>query len=372
MSNQFDQIIVGGGIIGVSIAYQLSKRGYRVLVLEAKEIGAEASTAAAGMLGVQMEFKEDSPLFQFAKESRSLFPKLAKDLKQESGIDIQFREKGAYKLIYSEEERNHLENIAHFQTNQGIEVQIVSPEEIREKEMSRDFYLALDCPKEGQVSAPHLTKAFAIAAEAYGATIYECSEVHQLVIEQNKVSGVKVGNQYYAADQVIITSGFKSPQFKEYIPALDITPVKGECLSVVTEKPLIQSTIFTDDCYLVPKLGNRIIIGATSKPEQLDKQVEVASVLKLLNSAKKVVPKIREASIENIWAGIRPLAKRGSPFLGEVPDTSGLFVATGHYRNGILLAPKTSLFMTDLLEGISDEPDYVRAFSLTKDCHISV
>ncbi|SHM46998.1 glycine oxidase ThiO [Gracilibacillus kekensis] len=372
MTNQFDQIIVGGGIMGVSIAYQLSKRGYRVLVLEAKEIGAEASSAAAGMLGVQMEFKADSPLFQFARESRSLFPELAKDLKKESGIDIQFQEKGAYKLIYSEEDQNHLEDIVQFQTNHGIEATIVRPEEIRESELSRDFYLALDCPKEGQVSAPHLTKAFAIAAEAYGATIFEDSEVQQLVIEQNKVSGVKVSEQYYTADQVIITSGFKSDQFKKYIPALDITPVKGECLSVKTREPLIQSTIFTDDCYLVPKQGNRIIIGATSKPEQLDKQVEVASVLKLLNSAKRVVPNISSASIENIWAGIRPLAKKGSPFLGEVPETSGLFVATGHYRNGILLAPKTSLFIADLLEGISDEPDYIRAFSLTSDCQLSV
>ncbi|GAE93670.1 glycine oxidase ThiO [Gracilibacillus boraciitolerans JCM 21714] len=372
MSNQFDQIIVGGGIIGVSIAYQLSKRGYQVLLLEAKEIGAEASSAAAGMLGVQVEFKEDSPMFQFAKESRSLYPKLAIDLYSESGIDIQFEEKGAFKLIYREEEKDQLKAIQVFQHQNGVEAHIVSPQEMGEKEIAKDFYQALECPNEGQVSAPHLTKAFAKAAEHYGAKIIEQTEVQQLVIMNNKVMGVKTSNQCFNAEQVIIACGFRCSAFEKYLPSLKVIPVKGECISVITEKPLIQSTIFTESCYLVPKQGNRIIIGgATSKPYQSDKQVNVESILYLLNSAKKVLPNISEASIEKIWAGVRPLSGDGYPYLGESSAISGLFIATGHYRNGILLAPNTSIFMADLIEGKTVEPNYVEAFSLSRTYQIS-
>ncbi|QGH35706.1 glycine oxidase ThiO [Gracilibacillus salitolerans] len=370
MTKRFDQIIVGGGVMGASISYELSKRGYQVLLLEENTIAAEASSAAAGMLGVQMEFEADSPLFRFAKESRALFPRLAKELLEESGIDIQLIEKGALKLVYHQDEIDALKRIASFQTQQRVEAKVISPATIPEKELANDFYAALYCPTEGQVSAPHLTKAFAKAAEHHGAVIMEQTKVHDILSENGQVTGVKTAGKAYTADRVIMTCGFKSSQFPQYIK--QFTPVKGECLSVITEKPLIQSTIFTEGCYLVPKRGNRIIIGATSKPNQTDKDVKVASVLHLLSRAKQILPALNKATIEKVWAGVRPLTKDGFPYLGEVPDVSGLYVATGHYRNGILLAPRTATFMADIVEGKQVDPSYLATFSLKRASLISV
>ncbi|MGP4041966.1 glycine oxidase ThiO [Gracilibacillus sp. D59] len=370
MTKRFDQIIVGGGVMGASIAYELSKRGYHVLLLEENIIAGEASSAAAGMLGVQMEFEQDSPLFRFAKESRDLYSRLAKDLLEESGIDIQLIEKGALKLVYHQDEIDDLKRIASFQTQQKVEAKVISPASIPEKELATDFYAALYCPTEGQVSAPHVTKAFAKAAEHYGAVIQEQTKVQDILSENGKVKGVKTDEKVYTAESVIMTCGFKSSHFSRYVNQL--TPVKGECLSVVTEKPLIQSTIFTEGCYLVPKRGNRIIIGATSKPNQTDKNVKVASVLHLLSRAKQILPALNQATIEEAWAGVRPLTKDGLPYLGEVPGVSGLYVATGHYRNGILLAPRTSTFLADIVEGKQVNQTYLEAFSLKRESIISV
>lgn len=356
--------------MGASTAYELSKRGNQVLLLEENTIAAEASSAAAGMLGVQMEFEQDSSLFQFAKESRELFPKLAKELLQDSGIDIQLIEKGALKLVYHQDDIDALKRIATFQTQQGAEAKVISPVTIVEKELATDFHAALYCPTEGQVSAPHLTKAFAKAAEHHGAVIMEQTRVQDIIIEKGKVTGVKTDGKTYSADRVIMTCGFKSSHFSRYVKQL--TPVKGECLSVVTEKPLIQSTIFTEGCYLVPKGGNRIIIGATSMPNQTNKDVKVASVLHLLSRAKQILPALNQATIEKTWAGVRPLTKDGLPYLGEVPDVSGLYVATGHYRNGILLAPRTSTFLADIVEGKQVNQTYLDAFSLKRESLISV
>ncbi|MDX8045723.1 glycine oxidase ThiO [Gracilibacillus sp. S3-1-1] len=370
MKQAFDQIVVGGGVMGTSIAYQLSKRGYRVLLLEANEIAAEASSAAAGMLGVQMEFEQNSALFQFAKESRALFPSLAQELLEDSGVDIQLIEKGALKLVYHEDELPRLKRIATFQTEQGKEARIISASTVPEKELATDFYAALYCPTEGQVSAPHLTKAFARGAERHGAVIYEQTEVTDFIVEHGKVIGVTTTDDSYYANAVVMTCGFKSGRFSSFIKG--ITPIKGECLSVITDKPLIQSTIFTEGCYIVPKRGNRLIIGATSKPNQTDKDVKVASVLHLLSRAKQILPALNKASIEKIWAGVRPMTHDGLPYLGEVPDVSGLFVATGHYRNGILLAARTATFMADFIEGKQVNQHFLTAFSLTRERLVSV
>src|SRR5699024_4326416 len=172
-------IIVGGGVIGAAIAYQLSKRGYKVLLLEESQIGAEASSAAAGMLGVQVEFTKKSSLFQFAKESRALFPELSKELAEMSGVDIQFKEKGAYKLVYNEKEYEELQAIAAFQTSEGIDASIVSPEQVMQAEQNipASSLAALHCPTEAQVSAPDLTIAYATAAERCGAVLQAGSKV---------------------------------------------------------------------------------------------------------------------------------------------------------------------------------------------------
>ncbi|WP_194287253.1 glycine oxidase ThiO [Gracilibacillus oryzae] len=365
MRKQFDQIVVGGGVIGCSIAYQLSKRGYHVLLIESGTIGNGASCAAAGMLGAQAEFSSDSVLFDFARESRALFPELARELKEASGIDIELVQKGMLKLAYTQEQLNQLKKMAKFQENAG-ETAILLTEKavlLKERKLAPDFLAGLFLPDDGHVSAPMLTSAFARAAQNHHAVLLEHTQVNEIIEQENGLKGVKTGNGSFYCDKLVMATG---KDMTNWLPDdMAITPVKGECVSIRPDQPLIGSTIFSDGCYLVPKQDGRIIIGATSFPGITDPVVRVKSVEYLLTRAKQILPAIAYAQMENFWTGIRPQTEDGFPYIGEIPGKQGLYVAAGHYRNGILLSPMTGIMMADLIEGKAAEK-YTRSFAVDR------
>ncbi|SER85586.1 glycine oxidase [Gracilibacillus ureilyticus] len=370
MNGHYDQIVVGGGVIGCSVAYQLSKRGYRVLLIEGDAIGSGASSAAAGMLGAQLEFSSDSILFQFARESRALFPELSKELKEVSGIDTGFIQKGVMKLASTEQQLIKLREIANFQRSAGESAIILSQKAVslKERELAGDFLGGLFLPDDGQVSAPLLTKAFAKGAQENGAVLLENTPVTELLEQKNGLNGVKTTDSLFYCDQLVIATGSDS----KWLPVdVSITPVKGECVSVRPDQPLIESTIYADGCYLVPKFDGRIIIGATSLPGMTDKRVRVKGVHHLLTRAQQILPALEYAQLEHFWAGIRPQTADGFPYIGKVPGKQGIYAATGHYRNGILLSPLTGIMMADLLEGKADKK-YVTGFALDRKKHALV
>lgn len=366
MKKQFDQIIVGGGIIGCSIAYQLTKRGYRVMIVERNQIGCEASSAAAGMLGAQGEFTERSPLFQFAQESRELFEGLSKELQEDSGIDIQYFHKGIMKLAFHQRQYNKLKTIAAFQRKAANPAYLLSVEEARKMEpsLTENLRAVLYLPNDGQVSARHLTEAFSLAAYHHGAVLREQEKAIELLMENGAVHGVRTTEAVYYADQVIIATGVFGD---ELLPeAYGTRPVKGECLLLELEQNLFQSTLWMDGCYLVPKQGKKVIVGASSIDGKTDKHVHAASVHKLLSRAQKMVPQLGEARISNFWAGVRPATADELPYLGEIPGAFGLYAAKGHYRNGILLSPITGIYMADLIENKPVDPFYYDCFCLSR------
>ncbi|CEI81826.1 glycine oxidase ThiO [Oceanobacillus oncorhynchi subsp. incaldanensis] len=362
MNKQFDQIIVGGGVIGCSIAYQLAKRGNRVLVIERNQIGCEASSAAAGMLGAQGEFTEDSPLFRFAHESRALFKNLSEELKEASGVDIQYIHKGIMKLAFHQQQYSKLQSVASFQREAGNPAYLLSVEEAKKMEpsLTENLRAVLYLPDDGQVSARHLTKAFSLAASHYGAVLHEQESVNELLIENETVYGVRTTEAIYEAVQVIVATGAFGD---ELLPAdYAAIPVKGECLLLELDQKLFQSTLWMDGCYLVPKQGKKVIVGASSIPGKMDKHVHAASVQRLLSRAQKMVPELAEARIRKMWAGIRPSTADELPYLGEIPGIPGLYAAKGHYRNGILLSPITGIYMADLIENKPVSPLYYDCF----------
>ncbi|WP_194165538.1 glycine oxidase ThiO [Oceanobacillus sp. CFH 90083] len=366
MKNQFDQIIVGGGVIGCSIAYQLAKRGYRVLILEKNHIGCEASSAAAGMLGAQGEFTERSPLFQFAQESRALFKDLSEELYEKSGIDIQYIHKGIMKLAFHQQQYSKLKTIAAFQREEGNPAYLLSREEARQMEpgLTENLHAVLYLPNDGQVSACHLTKAFSLAACHHGAVLQEQEKVSGLLVENGTVQGVRTIEAAYYADQVVIATGaFGDELLPEDYGTL---PMKGECLLLELDQELFRSTLWMEGCYLVPKQGKKVIVGASSIAGKTNKHVHAASVQRLLSRAQKMVPQLAEARISSFWAGVRPATADELPYLGEIPGVKGLYVAKGHYRNGILLSPITGIYMADLIEKKPVNPFYYDRFRVDR------
>jgi glycine oxidase len=375
MRTDYDAVIIGGGVIGSSIAYHMAKRGKKVVLLERERLAGQASSAAAGMLAAQAEMNEDGPLFELARRSRAMFPEIAEELRQLCGIDIGLVQSGMFKIALSPEEETELRRIIDFQRAAGEKAEWMSGEEVRRREpgVSEEVRGAMFIPDDGQVSAPDLSLAFAKSAAILGAHIREFTEVKSLILEGGEVSGVVTQEDTIYCDRIIVASGFWSGRLLEQSGCqTPIYPVKGECFSVISDVPLIRSTIFSHGCYLVPKKGGRTLVGATMKEHSYDRKVTLEGIATLLEKAKRLVPRIIRAEWEKAWAGLRPQTPDGLPYLGEHSKWKGLFIAAGHYRNGILLSPITGKLVADWAEGKEDGGLPMKAFAVDRHLNDSI
>ncbi|AGT30958.1 glycine oxidase [Geobacillus genomosp. 3] len=368
-AHHYDVAVVGGGVIGTAVAFELAKRQHRVAILEKAAMAGEASSAAAGMLGAQSEFSEPSPLVPLALKSRSLMPVLAEELRERTGIDIGLVEKGMLKVATTEEETEELRRHYEFWRATDQPVRWLTKQEALELEphlATEAIAGAMYIGGDGQVSAPDLAAALASAASSAGAHLYEHTEVLGI---RSGAGGhiVETANGTFAAAAVVIASGAWTARFGAGLGlSLPVYPVKGECVMVRTAAPLLQATVFAKSgCYIVPKRGNRLLIGATSTPGTYDRRVSADGVMNLLHRASCLLPDVKQAEWLRAWSGIRPQTKDGLPYIGEHPDRAGLFVAAGHYRNGILLSAMTGRLMADLVERKDPGIDLL-PFSLTR------
>ncbi|EDL65535.1 glycine oxidase ThiO [Bacillus sp. SG-1] len=354
MNNFYDVIIVGGGIIGSSVAYQQSKQGKKVVILEKGKPGCEASSAAAGMLGAQAEIDESDSLLKLALKSRSMFPVLIKELEELTGVHTGLINKGMLKVAESTGDVENLKTQVDYHTGWDPEVTWLTQGELLKQESALSHNLAggMFIPNDGQVMAPQLSQAFLQGAAAYGADIFEYSEVEDVLYKGQRINGVKTSQGNFYAETVVITNGaWAGKLIKKTGISLDIIPVKGECFSVIPLKPLIRSTVFSDKgCYIVPKKDGRLIVGATSYLNSFDKSVSLEGISRLLEKAISLIPDIQYAKWEKAWAGIRPQSGDGLPYIGPHPECRGLFIAAGHYRNGILLSPITGKMISDMID----------------------
>ncbi|KIL41310.1 hypothetical protein SD70_07590 [Gordoniibacillus kamchatkensis] len=373
MSKTVDAVVIGGGIIGGSIAYHLAKRGRSVVLLERDRIASGASSAAAGMLGAQSEMHEPGPLFDLARQSRAMFPQISDELKELTGIDIGLVRKGLLHVARTPEQAEECRRMAAFQREAGERAEWLSASQARVMEpgLSADIEGALHIPDDGQVSAPDTAEAFVKAAAVLGAQVREYSEAISLRIERGRVTGVVTEAETIACDQVVAAAGVWGNRLLAQAGlGLDVFPVKGECFSVVTPVPLLAATVFSHGCYVVPKRGGRLVVGATMIERSYDRTVSAGGLMSLMSKAASLLPGIANAAWEKSWAGLRPQTPDGLPYLGAWEGCAGLFVAAGHYRNGILLSPATGQLLSELMEGSAAAAAVCRSFR--PDRHVAV
>ncbi|MDN3015658.1 glycine oxidase ThiO [Paenibacillus sp. BSR1-1] len=370
MENSFDVAIIGGGINGTSIAYQLSKMGRKVIIIEKDQLACQASSAAAGMLAAQAEIEQDGPLFQLALKSQAMFPAITSELYEYSGIDIEYVNKGMFKIAETEAIANEVKMQVAFQRKWDPAIKWLDAKELQEMEpsLSPNVVGAMYLPNDGHVQPTKLTEAFAKAAVYFGAEIRENTEVLSFIFENGQVKGVKTTQGIIHSEQVVIATGaWAAKLMRESGLDISVYPVKGECFSIKTDKPIINTTIFSDKrCYLVPKRNGEIYIGATMVEHTFDNKVTPEGIATLIERASQLVPEIKEAAWERVWSGIRPQTADGLPYLGEHPHWKGLFVASGHFRNGILLSPITGKLVADLLAGRLLDESLLSAFQLER------
>ncbi|HZW80661.1 MAG TPA: glycine oxidase ThiO [Candidatus Deferrimicrobiaceae bacterium] len=346
----WDVIIIGGGIIGLSLSLELRKKGLTVLVVERGEPGREASYAAGGML-VDCSVETPASLQPLATVSARMYPEFAHELEVESGIKVDLREHGTIVFPPPEDlyERHGFKPEALLPT-------LVAELESALAETNRPaFYL-----EERSVDPRGLSAAALQTAKRRGVDISSGDEVTSVRLSEGRVEGVVTKKTSFLAPKVVNCAGAWSGRISP--DTLPTRPVKGQMLCVISAfRNLLKHVIRSPEVYVIPRSDGRILVGATVEEAGFDKRTDVPTIQRLHRAAIALVPELRNAKILEDWAGLRPGTPDALPILGGTA-TPGYYVATGHFRDGILLAPITARLMAQVLEG--DVPDHdLTAFS---------
>lgn len=372
-----DAIIVGGGVIGLAIARSLALRGVRhVTLIERESLGAEASSAAGGMLAPQSEADRADEFFELACASRDLYPAFADALREETGTDIELERTGTLYLGFTETDEREIEHRYLWQTRAGLMVERLTADEARELEPSVSPHVrcALRFPQDVQVENRRLIAALATAIERGGVNLLAETNARSLIIERGRIVGVETSGGRISAPVVIIacgawTSFLTSPN--NDVQPVRIEPVRGQMLCFETHPRLARHVIYSPRGYLVPRLDGRLLAGSTTEHAGFEKRVTAGGMQAITSHALEIAPALYGLPLIDSWAGLRPRAGDDWPVLGECADARGLFYATGHYRNGILLAPITGeLIAEQIMTNIT--PPQLQAFSPDRFRPVSV
>jgi glycine oxidase len=345
----WDVIVIGGGIIGLSLSIGLRKRGAAVLVVERGEPGREASHAAGGML-VDCPLETPIALQPLATASACLYPEFVHELELESGMKLDLRDQGT--ILFPAVE--HLQQAEASGFVPAI-VAKLEPSLVGTNLHRPAYYL-----QERSVDPRALSAAAWKAAKHRGVDFSSGDEVTVVTITDGRASGVTTAKTAFHAAKVVNCAGAWSGQIGPH--PLPTRPVKGQMLCLVLpNRELIRHVIRSPEVYLIPRSDGRLLVGATVEEAGFDKRTDLATIQRLHESAIGLVPKLADAKILEDWAGLRPGTPDALPILGATA-TPGYYVATGHFRDGILLAPITAEVMTAIIEGRNPEID-LTAFS---------
>jgi glycine oxidase len=338
-------LIVGGGVMGCACAWELARHGLHVRVLEKSVPGAEASSAAAGILGAQLEAAGPGPMLELSLLSRARYPRWARALKAETGIDIGFRASGLLSVAPDAASERRLAESARWQKKLGLELGVVKARALHELEpaLGPKLRSALLFPREARLEPRLLLRALHIAAQRAGVEFQTGAYVRDLIVKQGRATGVSLEDgRELAARHVVVAAG----SWTTLIGGLglrpdSVRPARGQIVELSTPAPLLKRVVFGPRCYLVPRDDGRMLVGSTLEFVGYRREVTARAVRDLLDAALELVPRLAEASLGAVWSNFRPYTDDELPLIGPAP-IQGLLLATGHYRNGILLAPITA------------------------------
>jgi glycine oxidase len=339
----WDVIIIGGGIIGLSLASALRRRGASVLVVERGEPGREASHAAGGML-VDCPIETLPPLQPLATASARMYPEFARDLEIESGMKVDLRDQGTILLPSAE-------HIRHLKSAPLAKAALAELEPALAATNRPAFFL-----KERSVDPRALSSAaWKAAKNNRGVDFSSGDEVTAVTVTDGRTTGVAATKTAFHGAKVVNCAGAWSGQIAPR--AFPTRPVKGQMLCLaMPSRTLLKHVIRAPEAYLIPRSDGRLLVGATVEEAGFDKRTDIATIQRLHRAALALIPELRNARILEDWAGLRPGTPDALPILGETA-TPGYYVATGHFRDGILLTPVTAEVMTAVIEGRSPEFD---------------
>jgi glycine oxidase len=355
-----DVIIIGAGVIGLGIAWRLAQRGVKVTVFDKGGAGAGASHAAAGMLAACVEAEPgEEALVALGRTSQAQWPNFAAELERVTGISVDLRREGILMIALTADDQARLQHNLEFQRRLGLPLEWIGAAELRRREPHLGSTLAgaVYSPQDHQVDNRKLVTALRAAAERAGATIREHQSVLGIVIAGERAHGITLADgTEVAADAVVLAAGAWSRTIEGVAPALrpPVRPLKGQAIALQMDPaaPLIRHVCWAPGVYMVPRNDGRLILGATVEEKGFDPNLTAGGVLALLEAAWRAVPAVEELPIAEMWVGHRPGSRDDAPILGP-SAVPGLIYATGHHRNGILLAPVTANFIASaVIDGV--------------------
>ena len=364
-------LIIGAGVIGLGIAWRLAQRA-TVTVFDRGKAGAGASHAAAGMLAACCEAEPgEETLVMLGRESQKRWPAFAEELEQASGIDVELRREGTLVLALTADDQATIAHHLEFQRRLDLPLEWLSAAATRAREprLAGKIAGALFSPQDHQVDNRKLAQALRIAAERAGVNIHEHQPVKELAVRGGQAKGVVLEDgTSVAADIVVLAAGAWSRKIDGLPPDRrpPVRPIKGQMLALRMDPadPLLTHVLWAPGAYLVPRRDGRLIVGATVEEKGFDTTVTAGGLLTLLEAAWRAIPAVEELPVDEIWVGHRPGSRDDAPILGPGP-LDGLFYATGHHRNGILLAPVTADAMARLILDEVVEPA-IKPFGLER------
>lgn len=354
MAEPADVVVVGGGVIGLSVARALAHKGVgKIVIIERGQLGKEASFAAAGMLAPQAEANEADDFFKLCCRSRDLYPTFASELFAETGIDIELDQTGTLYCAFSEHDQREIERRYDWQQQAGLFVEQLTSQAALELEpnIAANLRAALKFPADIQVENRELLLALIAANQKLGVKYYTETTVDSLEVQRGRIAGVNTSRGFLSARKVVIASGAWTSFIKieNATPQISIEPVRGQMVCYETKPAIARHVIYSPRGYVVPRRDGRLLAGSTTEEVGFSKAVTEAGLQLIRANACEIAPALSKLAPVDSWAGLRPRAVDELPVLGKASETEGLFFATGHYRNGILLAPLTGELIAGLI-----------------------
>jgi glycine oxidase len=325
----------------------------RVLIVELGQLGKEASFAAAGMLAPQAEANQADDFFKLCCRSRDLYPTFAAELREETGIDIELDQTGTLYCAFSDHDQAEIEKRYEWQRRAGLAVEHLTSRQALnlEPQLAPNVRSALRFPLDVQVENRKLLLALIAVNAKLGVGSCVETSVESVRSERGRVTGVQTSRGFVSTHKVVIASGAWTSFIKveNAAPQIRIEPVRGQMICYEANPPLARHVIYSPRGYLVPRRDGRLLAGSTSEAAGFAKSVTEPGLESIRVHAREITPTISRLAEVDSWAGLRPRAADELPILGKARETEGLFFATGHYRNGILLAPLTGKLIAGLI-----------------------
>ncbi len=358
-----DCLVIGGGVVGLSLAWELAKHGRRVQLIDRQQPGQEASWAGAGILPPANRRAALHPYDQLRGLSMELYPQWSQELRERTGIDNGYRRCGGIYLARSAGETAALIGWSAAAMEEQLAVERLNAESLRKlepalAECAASVRAAYYLPEEAQIRNPRHLQALIAACGQCGVEIVADTEVVDMALQDGRIAALQTTRGPLSADRYCFTTGAWTGRLLKKIGLeIAVLPIRGQMVLFRCERQPFRAVLNEGPRYLVPREDGRVLVGATEEEVGFDKRTTDVAIQELRDLARELVPALREAVVEQTWAGLRPASFDGFPYLGKLPGLDNGYVAAGHFRSGLYLSPATAVVMRQVICGEKPEID---------------